>query len=56
MSIFGQIPFYVCRKHYKETSPAYGFDENVKSEYNPLGRRMGLIDENRNWVRNWIYW
>lgn len=51
MSIIGQIPFHVCKKHYKETSPAFGFDKNFKSEYNPLGRKMGLLDNNMNWVK-----
>lgn len=51
MSIIGQIPFYVCKKHYKETSPAFGFDENVKDELNPSGRKMGLLDNNGNWVK-----
>lgn len=55
MSIIGQIPFFVCKKHYKETSPAFGFDENVKSEYNPLGRKMGLFDKNRKWVNLKFY-
>jgi hypothetical protein len=43
MSIFGQIKYWVCEKHYQKTRPAIGPD----GEYN----RMGLVDyDTREWV------
>ena len=44
-SIMGQIPFFVCDQHYKETYPAMGYDEKIKMN------RMGLIWESTDeWV------
>ena len=46
MSIIGQIPFYACKKHHKETSVCLGPDEL----YGGMNR-MGLI-----WINNgeWV--
>lgn len=44
MSIMGQIPFYVCKKHYKETGPGHG------------GGQMGLVNvETGRWVEMAYY-
>ncbi len=46
MSIVGQIPFFVCDQHHKETCPAMGWDEKVNMN------RMGLM-----WIgtNEWVY-
>lgn len=44
MSIIGQIPFYVCDFHYKNTSVCLGWDSTIKMN------RIGLIDINGNWL------
>lgn len=41
MSIMGQIPFFLCENH-NGLSPAMGATG--------IGTRMGLLDENREWV------
>lgn len=37
MSMMGQIPFFVCEKHYKETFSAVGYDKKIGMN------RMGLM-------------
>ena len=50
MSMIGQIPFYVCKRHHKGTASCIGVDENLINENNTLGNRMGLIDKDMKWV------
>ena len=49
MSIFGQIKYWVCKKHHQKTRPAIGPD----GEYSRFAEiyRMGLVDcDTREWV------
>ncbi len=46
MSIAGQIPFYLCDQHYKETYPAMGWD------YETSMNRMGLMQQG---TTEWVY-
>jgi hypothetical protein len=48
LSIIGSLRFWLCEKHYKNTSSAIGND----GEFN----RMGLVDKDtRNWI-NLKHW
>jgi hypothetical protein len=45
MSIMGQIPFYLCQTHHKETYPAMGWDHTANMN------RMGLMKAGTNeWI------
>lgn len=44
MSIVGQIPFYVCETHHKETFSSMGYDFDLGMQ------RMGLMNRENKWV------
>lgn len=53
MSIIGQIPYYVCEKHYQETSPAMGFDFKLQHQriglmYNGTDKWVDLLEFETN--------
>lgn len=43
-SVMGQIFYPVCTFHYRNTTPAMGWDDNIK------GNRMGLMDKDHEWM------
>lgn len=43
MSLVGQIPFPVCKKHYNETEPYWSFESDMFRH-----SQMGLIDKETN--------
>jgi len=45
----GQIPFHVCKKHYKETSPFHDYRASAVTE-------MGLVDNKTSKPVELKYW